>query len=137
MLPVGARLAGATAAGLFPRCFVRAPLALFPLWEHINAMRIIAWSVLSAYADRHPETKVPLHRWRTLVKAANWSSMDDVRLAAPNAKILNGERARFEIAGGNFRMVVAFDFGRRIAFIKFVGTHAEYDRIDALTVAIF
>jgi mRNA interferase HigB len=137
MLPVGARLAGATAAGLFPRRFVRAPLALFPLWEHINAMRIIAWSVLSAYADRHPETKVPLHRWRTLVKAANWSSMDDVRLAAPNAKILNGERARFEIAGGNFRMVVAFDFGRRIAFIKFVGTHAEYDRIDALTVAIF
>jgi mRNA interferase HigB len=117
--------------------FCDAPLALFPFWEHIHAMRIIAWSVLSAYADRHPETKVPLHRWRTLVKAANWSSMDDVRLAAPNAKILNGERARFEIAGGHFRMVVAFDFGRCIAFIKFVGTHAEYDRIDALTVAIF
>ena len=62
--------------------------------------------------------------------------MDDVRLAAPNARILNGERARFEIAGGNVQMVVAFDFGRRIALIKFVGTHAEYDRIDALTVAI-
>jgi mRNA interferase HigB len=74
---------------------------------------------------------------RRFLLSANWSSMDDVRLAAPNAKILNGERARFEIAGGNFRMVVAFDFGRRIAFIKFVGTHAEYDRIDALTVAIF
>jgi len=68
-----------------------------------------------------------------------WEQLEfdgDVRLAAPNAKILNRERARFEIAGGNFRMVVAFDFGRRIAFIKFVGTHAEYDRIDALTVAI-
>jgi mRNA interferase HigB len=127
--------------GYFPAVFCYAPLALFPFWEHIYVMRIIAWSVLSAFADRHPETKVPLHRWRTLVKAANWSSMDDVRLAAPNAKILNGERARFEIAGGNFRgnfwMVVAFDFGRRIALIKFVGTHAEYDRIDALTVAIF
>jgi mRNA interferase HigB len=61
--------------------------------------------------------------------------MDDVRLAAPNAKILNGERARFEIAG--VRMIVAFDFRRRIAFIKFVGTHAEYDWIDALTVSIF
>jgi mRNA interferase HigB len=93
--------------------------------------------VLSAYAERHPETKVSLHRWRALVKAANWSSMDDVRIAAPNAKILNGERARFEVAGGNFRLIVAFDFDRRIAFIKFVGTHAEYDRIDALTVAIF
>jgi mRNA interferase HigB len=63
--------------------------------------------------------------------------MEDVRLAAPNAKILNGERARFEIAGGNFRMIVALDFGRSIAFVKFIGTHAEYDRIDALTVALF
>ena len=63
--------------------------------------------------------------------------MDDVRLAAPNAKNLNGERARFEIAGGNFRMIVAFDFTRSIAFVKFIGTHAEYDRVDALTVSQF
>ena len=63
--------------------------------------------------------------------------MEGVRLAAPNAKILNGERARFEVAGGNFRMIVAFDFVREIAFIKFIGTHAEYDRIDALKVSQF
>ena len=63
--------------------------------------------------------------------------MDDVRLAAPNVKVLNGERARFEIAGGNFRMIVAFDFTRGIVFVKFIGTHAEYDRIDALTVSLF
>jgi mRNA interferase HigB len=100
-------------------------------------MRVIAWSVLSAYAERHPETKVPLHRWRTLVRSAKWNSMDEVRLAAPNARILNRERARFEIAGGNFRMIVAFDFGRSIVFVKFIGTHAEYDRVDALTVSQF
>jgi mRNA interferase HigB len=100
-------------------------------------MRIIAWSVLSSYAEKHSETKVPLQRWRTLVRAAKWNSMDEVRLAAPNAKILNGERARFEIAGGNFRMIVSFDFFRGIAFIKFIGTHAEYDRVDALTVSQF
>jgi mRNA interferase HigB len=63
--------------------------------------------------------------------------MEDVRLAAPGAKILNGERVRFEVAGGNFRMIVAFDFRRCIAFIKFIGSHAEYDRIDALTVSQF
>jgi mRNA interferase HigB len=100
-------------------------------------MRIIAWNVLTAYAERHPETKAPLDRWRTLVKTARWNSMEDVRSAAPNAKILNGERARFEIAGGNFRMIVAFDFRRGIAFVKFIGTHAEYDRIDAFTVSLF
>jgi mRNA interferase HigB len=100
-------------------------------------MRIIAWSVLSSYAEKHPEAKAPLHRWRTLVRAAKWNSMDEVRLAAPNAKIPNGERVRFEIAGGNFRMIVAFDFGRGIAFIKFIGTHADYDRIDAPTISLF
>jgi mRNA interferase HigB len=98
-------------------------------------MRLISWSVLSS--ERHSETKLPLHRWRTLVKGGKWSSMEDVRSAAPNAKILNGDRARFEIAGGNFRMIVAFDFGRSIAFVKFIGTHAEYDRVDALTVSQF
>jgi mRNA interferase HigB len=100
-------------------------------------MRIISWNVLSSFAEAHPETKTPLNRWRTLVKAARWKSMEDVRAAAPNAKILNGERARFEVAGGNFRLIVAFDFGRSIAFIKFIGTHAEYDRIDALKVSLF
>jgi len=48
--------------------------------------------------------------------------MEDVRSTAPNANILNGECARFEIVGGNFRMIVAFDFERGIAFIKFIGT---------------
>jgi mRNA interferase HigB len=100
-------------------------------------MRIIAWSVLSSFGGRHPETKAPLERWRAFVRAARWNSMDDVRSAVPNAKILNGERARFEVAGGNYRMIVAFDFTRGIACVKFIGTHAEYDRIDALTVALF
>ena len=112
-------------------------LAPFPFWEHNGGMRIISWGVLSAYAERHPETKLPLLRWRTLVRAARWDSMDDLRSAAPNAEILNGERARFEVAGGNFRLVVDFNFTAQIVFVKFIGTHAEYDRIDALTIAQF
>jgi mRNA interferase HigB len=61
--------------------------------------------------------------------------MDEVQRAAPKSKVLNRERARFEVAGGNYRLVVAFDFRRQVAFVKFVGTHAEYNRIDALTVS--
>lgn len=63
--------------------------------------------------------------------------MDDIRSAAPAAKILNSERVRFEVAGGNFRLIVASDFRKQMVFVKFIGTHAEYDRIDALTVAQF
>jgi mRNA-degrading endonuclease HigB of HigAB toxin-antitoxin module len=58
-----------------------------------------------------------------------------VQRAAPKSKVLNRERVRFEVAGGNYRLVVAFDFRRQVAFVKFVGTHAEYDRIDALTIS--
>ncbi len=61
--------------------------------------------------------------------------MDDLRSAAPNTKILNGERASFEVAGGNFRLVIAFDFTRQRAVVKFMGTRAAYDGIDALIVA--
>ena len=86
---------------------------------------------------RHPEAKVSLERWHTIVRAAQWTSTDEVQKAAPKAKVLNRERVRFEVAGGNYRLVAAFDFRRQIAFVKFIGTHAEYDRIDALTVSQF
>ena len=63
--------------------------------------------------------------------------MNDIQAAFPTAKILSGERVRFEIAGGNYRLIAAFDFSRQVAFVKFVGTHVQYDRIDALTVSQF
>ena len=75
--------------------------------------------------------------WMSVAKAATWRSANEVQASFSKAKVLNGERVRFEVAGGDYRMVVAFDFLRGIAFVKFVGTHAEYDRIDALTVSVF
>ncbi|WP_448956629.1 type II toxin-antitoxin system HigB family toxin [Labrys neptuniae] len=57
------------------------------------------------------------------------------RAAFPKAKVLNAERVRFEIAGGNYRLIVAFKFRNGIAFVKFLGTHADYDRIDALAIS--
>jgi len=80
---------------------------------------------------------VSLERWYKFVRAAHWASTDEVQKAAPNAKVLNRERVRFEIAGGNYRLVAAFDFRRQIAFVKFIGTHAEYDRVDVLTASQF
>jgi mRNA interferase HigB len=100
-------------------------------------MRIIARSVLVAFWEQHPETKAPLERWYRLTKTSRWESTNDIQSAAPKAKVLSRERVRFEIAGGNYRLVVAFDFRRQIAFVKFVGTHAQYDAIDALTVSQF
>ncbi|WP_456865183.1 type II toxin-antitoxin system HigB family toxin [Bradyrhizobium sp. USDA 4503] len=63
--------------------------------------------------------------------------MDEVRQAAPHAVILNAQRARFEVAGGNYRLIVMIHFRRQIAYVNFIGTHAECDKIDALTVSMF
>jgi mRNA interferase HigB len=110
---------------------------MFPSWEHIAAMKIVAWSTLEAFMAVHPGAKASLTRWRTLVKAARWASMDDVRQAAPNATILNSQRVKFEIAGGNYRLIVMIHFRRQIIYVNFIGTHAEYDKVDALTVSQF
>jgi mRNA interferase HigB len=102
-----------------------------------SGMRLIARNVLLTYAETHPETAVSLERWYRLVRAANWTSMHDVRQAAPKAKVLNRDRVRFEVAGGNYRLIASFDFRRQVVFIKFLGTHTEYNAVNALTVTMF
>jgi mRNA interferase HigB len=100
-------------------------------------MRVVATATLAAYARRHPHAAKSLAHWRDVTRASDWASTSDVQAVFPKAKVLNGERVRFEVAGGDYRLIVAFDFRRKIAFVKFIGTHAEYDRIDALTVSQF
>lgn len=100
-------------------------------------MRLIARSTLRSYWIRHPATKSSLEPWEATVKEGTWGNMSDIKGAFPKASILNADRVRFEINHNEFRLIAAFDFGRQIAFVKFIGTHKEYDAIDALTVARF
>ena len=100
-------------------------------------MRLIAQSTLVAFAERNPQASTSLLHWRRLVKDAEWSTVGEVQASFSKTKALNGERVRFEIAGGDFRLICAFDFRRSIAFVKFLGTHADYDKVDALTVNLF
>lgn len=63
--------------------------------------------------------------------------MQDAAATFSKAKAINAERIRFDIGGGDFRLICTIDFVRRLVFVKFIGTHAEYDRVDAKTVAQF
>lgn len=98
-------------------------------------MRVIARSTLVEFARRHSDAQASLDHWYRLAMKANWGSTAEIAAAFSKAKVLNSERVRFEVAGGNYQLIVAFDFVRQIAFVKFVGTHVEYDRVDALTVS--
>ena len=97
-------------------------------------MRVIKQSTLRIFWLAHGETKAPLQAWHDLVSGATWTGMNDVLATFPKAVPLNGERVRFPILGGNYRLIAALHFPSRVVWIKFIGTHAEYDRVDALTV---
>ena len=71
------------------------------------------------------------------MKAGTFATTAEIQGAFSKAKVLNGERVRFEIGGGNYRLIASFKFKNQIVFVKFVGTHEEYDSIDALTVSLF
>jgi mRNA interferase HigB len=98
-------------------------------------MRIIARHTLAKFWKSHPEAEQPLKAWFQIAKAANWMNTAQVKRTFNKASVINRERVVFDICGGNYRLIVAFKFSARIAWIKFIGTHAEYDRVDATTVS--
>jgi mRNA interferase HigB len=98
-------------------------------------MRIIAQSSLQKFWAQHPETEPALRLWLSVARQAEWKAMDDVQKRWSKAKVLNGERTRFEIAGGDYRMICAIQFRAQIVWVKWLGARAQYDRIDALTAA--
>ncbi|MDX8355292.1 type II toxin-antitoxin system HigB family toxin [Cognatiyoonia sp. IB215182] len=98
-------------------------------------MRIIAKRTITEFGAKNPNARASLDHWLNIAQAADWASTNDVQLTFPKAKVLNAERVRFEVAGGDFRMICAFEFRRRITFVKFIGTHKEYDRVDVMTVS--
>lgn len=97
-------------------------------------MRIIAKRTLRIYWERQPRAEQPLKAWHAVARKADWSSPADVKAMYGNASIIAGDRMVFNIGGNRYRLIVRFDYPRRIGFVRFVGTHEEYDRIDASQV---
>lgn len=97
-------------------------------------MRVISRPVLRAFWAEHPDAEGPLKAWLAEAEKADWATPQDVRDRFASASIIADNRVVFDIRGGNYRLVVHFHYPYRIARIRFIGTHAEYDRIDAETV---
>jgi len=97
-------------------------------------MRIIAKRTLREFWERHPQAEQPLKAWHQQVKSADWATPDDVKAAYRSADFLKGNRVCFNIGGNKYRLIVQINYPKRVVFIRFVGTHAEYDKIDADSV---
>jgi mRNA interferase HigB len=100
-------------------------------------MRVIARKNLAAFWLVHPETEAPLRAWLAAANAADWESMTDVVATYSKVSPINAERCVFNVHGNSYRLIVAINFAKQIVFIKFIGTHSEYDNVDAATVSKF
>lgn len=97
-------------------------------------MRIISKKRLVDYWGDEPKAKTELEAWHAEAKAADWATPAQIKAKYGNASILKYGRVVFNISGNRYRLVVWINYDFRVIYIRFIGTHAEYDKIDVQTV---
>lgn len=97
-------------------------------------MRIISRKLLRVFWETHPDAALPLQTWYRDVSEAEWNSPADIKTIYKNASIIANNRVVFNIKGNHYRLVVLVAYRHGMVYVRFVGTHAQYDRIDAATI---
>lgn len=97
-------------------------------------MRIISRKVLHVFWGRYPDAEQPLKAWFKLAQQADWSTPAEVKTDYGNASLLQQQRVCFNIAGNKYRLIVRINYPYRVIYIRFIGTHSEYDKIDANSI---
>jgi mRNA interferase HigB len=97
-------------------------------------MKVIAIGTLRAFWERHADAEQPLKAWYDEAKAASWSGPKDIKNLYASASFVGKNRVVFNIKGNSYRLIVAVAYRFQVVYIKFIGTHAEYDKVDAATV---
>jgi len=96
--------------------------------------RILAKSTLREYWEAYPDSEQYLKTWYDTAMNADWRSPSDVKQTYASASILKNSRIVFNIKGNSYRLVAKFNFEKQWIFIRFIGTHSEYNKIDADTI---
>jgi len=94
-------------------------------------VRIIAISTLSHFWEINGDAEEPIKAWYQEARAADWATPHQVKGMYRNASILGDNRIVFNIAGNKYRLIVKFNYPYRIGYVRFIGAHAEYDRVNA------
>ena len=96
--------------------------------------RIFAKSTLRKFWEKNPDSEQYLKTWHDTAMNSDWENPNGVKQTYANASILKDSRIVFNIKGNNYRLVAKFNFSKKWIFIRFIGTHNEYDKIDSNTI---
>lgn len=94
-------------------------------------MRVISKKILRAFWEKHPDSEQQLKSWFQETSNGEWNSPNEIKIEYPSASILSNNRVVFNIKGNKYRLIVRINYDYKMAWIRFVGTHAAYDKIDA------
>ena len=94
-------------------------------------MNVISKKTLVQFYENHPQAKTPLEVWHADVRKAVWETPDQIKRDYASASFLRDNRVIFNIKGNDYRLIVHIDYKRKIVRVKFIGTHSEYDKINA------
>ena len=94
-------------------------------------MRVISKKILREFWEKHSDSEQQLKSWFQETSNAEWNSPNDIKIEYPSASILSNNRVVFNIKGNKYRLIVRINYDYKMAWIQFVRTHAEYDKIDA------
>ena len=97
-------------------------------------MRIIARSTLRAFWERHADVEVALRTWYQDATLANWKMPEDIKSVYASASIIANNRVVFNIKGNQYRLIVAVNYEFGVIYIRFIGSHQGYDKVEAATV---
>ena len=94
-------------------------------------MRVVAKKILRDFWEKHEDCEQQLKAWFREAQKAEWKNPNQIKIEYPSASILNDNRVVFNIKGNNYRLIVKINYEYEMALIRFIGTHAEYDKINA------
>ena len=97
-------------------------------------MRIFTEQALKEYSEKHPDSRGALQEWVAIVKKSDWTCFTDVKRAFNRVDSVGNQHYVFNIRGNNYRLVVVIKFTIKFVYIRFIGTHKEYDKIDCSKV---
>jgi mRNA interferase HigB len=104
---------------------------LFYICLKITKLRIIAKKILREFWEKYPDCEQQLKSWYRETEKSSWKSINEIKIEYPSASILKENRIIFNIKGNKYRLIVKINFHYQMVWVRFIGTHQQYDNIDA------